>query len=66
MVGAVVVGRSYGVATSSPEEIPGGTEFPFSLNRINVVLTSAQALALAFSSRRLRTTAEQMDLVDTG
>lgn len=52
--------------TSSPEEIPGGTEFPFSLNRINVVLTSAQALALAFSSRRLRTTAEQMDLVDTG
>lgn len=41
------------MASSSADEIPRGTEFLFSLNRINVAISRAQVLALVFLSPRL-------------
>ena len=56
--------------TASPaEEPPRGMDFLFSLNRINVAVSRAKALALVFCAPRLREakceTVEQMRLVNT-
>ncbi len=57
------------MTASSAEETPRGMEFLFSLNRINVAVSRAKALALVFGSPRLREakceTIEQMQLVNT-
>jgi uncharacterized protein len=57
------------MAASSAEETPRGMEFLFSLNRINVAVSRAKALALVFGSPRLReakcVTIKQMRLVNT-
>lgn len=57
------------MTASSAEEMPRGMEFLFSLNRINVAVSRAKALALVFGSLRLRKarceTIEQMQLVNT-
>ncbi len=57
------------MTASSAEEMPRGMEFLFSLNRINVAISRAKALALVFGSPRLRETkcdtVEQMRLVNT-
>ena len=57
------------MAASSTEEIPRGIEFLFSLNRINVAVSRAKALAIVFGSPRLREarceTVDQMRLVNT-
>jgi uncharacterized protein len=57
------------MAASSTEEIPRGIEFLFSLNRINVAVSRAKALAIVFGSPRLRearcATVDQMRLVNT-
>ena len=57
------------MTASSAEEMPRGMEFLFSLNRINVAVSRAKALALVFGSPRLREakceTVEQMRLVNT-
>ncbi|WP_417484329.1 TM0106 family RecB-like putative nuclease [Maricaulis salignorans] len=57
------------MATSSAAELPRNLEFLFSLNRINVAVSRAMALALVFASPRLLevpcTSVEQMKLVNT-
>lgn len=57
------------MTASSTEETPRGMEFLFSLNRINVAVSRAMALALMFGSPRLREakckTVDQMRLVNT-
>jgi uncharacterized protein len=57
------------MTASSAEEIPRGVEFLFSLNRVNVAVSRAKALALVFGSPRLREarcdTVERMRLVNT-
>ena len=57
------------MTASSAEESPRGMEFLFSLNRINVAVSRAKALALVFGSPRLLEakcgTVEQMKLVNT-
>ena len=55
------------MATSSNDELPRNIEFLFSVNRLNVAISRAQALAVVFAVRLLdvpcRTT-EQMRLVN--
>lgn len=57
------------MTASSADETARGMEFLFSLNRINVAVSRAKALALVFGSDRLRDascrTIEQMRLVNT-
>ena len=57
------------MTASSIEEVPQGMDFLFSLNRINVAVSRAKALALVFGSERLREarcdTVEQIRLVNT-
>ena len=57
------------MTASSAEETSRGMEFLFSLNRINVAVSRAKALALVFGSPLLREakceTVEQMRLVNT-
>ncbi|WP_208645066.1 TM0106 family RecB-like putative nuclease [Rhizobium gallicum] len=57
------------MTASSVEETPRGMDFLFSLNRINVAVSRAKALALVFGAPRLREakcdTVEQMLLVNT-
>jgi len=43
----------YSMATSSPEEVPRGAEFLFSLNRLNVAISRAQGLAILVCSPAL-------------
>jgi uncharacterized protein len=43
----------YTLATSSPDDLPRGMEFLFSLNRLNVAVSRAQALAVVTSSPEL-------------
>jgi uncharacterized protein len=56
------------MTASSSDEIPRGIDFLFSLNRINVAISSAQALALVFASPLLLEvpchTVEDMRLVN--
>jgi predicted RecB family nuclease len=56
------------MATSSAEEMPRDIEFLFSLNRLNVALSRAQALAIVIASPRLLdvpcSTLEEMRLVN--
>jgi uncharacterized protein len=56
-------------ATSSGAEMPRGIEFLFSLNRLNVAISRAQALAVLFCSPRLLdvpcSTLEDMRLVNS-
>ena len=56
------------MATSSADELPRNIEFLFSVNRLNVAISRAQALALVFASPRLLDvpcrTVEQMRLVN--
>ncbi len=57
------------MTASSTEEMPRGMEFLFSLNRINVAVSRAKALAIVFGSPRLLEatceTIEQMRQVNT-
>ncbi|AGH51750.1 TM0106 family RecB-like putative nuclease [Sphingobium rhizovicinum] len=57
------------MTASSADETARGMEFLFSLNRINVAVSRAKALALVFGSDRLReancSSIEQMRLVNT-
>ena len=57
------------MTASSAEETSRGMEFLFSLNRINVAVSRAKALALVFGAPRLReakcNSVEQMQLVNT-
>jgi superfamily I DNA and/or RNA helicase len=43
----------YSMATSSPEDAPRGMEFLYSLNRLNVATSRAQALVIVVGSPRL-------------
>ena len=56
------------MATSSGEELPRDIEFLFSVNRLNVAVSRAQALSIVFASPRLLDvpcrTVEQMRLVN--
>lgn len=56
------------MATSSGEELPRDIEFLFSINRLNVAVSRAQALCIIFASPRLLDvpcrTIEQMRLVN--
>src|SRR5262245_3830922 len=56
------------MATSSGEELPRDIEFLFSVNRLNVAVSRAQALCIVFASPRLLDvpcrTIEQMRLVN--
>jgi superfamily I DNA and/or RNA helicase len=56
------------MATSSGEELPRHIEFLFSVNRLNVAISRAQALSIVFASPRLLDvpcrTIEQMRLVN--
>lgn len=56
------------MATSSAEEMPRNIEFLFSVNRLNVAISRAQALTLVIASPRLLdvpcSTVEQMRLVN--
>ena len=56
------------MATSSADELPRNIEFLFSVNRLNVAISRAQALAIVFASPRLLDvpcrTIEQMRLVN--
>ena len=56
------------MATSSAEELPRNIEFLFSVNRLNVAISRAQALSIVIASPRLLdvpcTTIEQMRLVN--
>ncbi len=58
----------YTLATSSPDDLPRGMEFLFSLNRLNVAVSRAQALAVVtFSPELLRVrayTPEQLRLAN--
>jgi uncharacterized protein len=57
------------MTASAIEDVPRGMGFLFSLNRINVALSRAKALALVFASPRLLdarcSTVEEMRLVNT-
>jgi uncharacterized protein len=57
------------MTTSSSDELPRDIEFLFSLNRINVAVSRAQAAAIVFASPTLLETpcrtVEQMRLVNT-
>ncbi|MEZ2144797.1 TM0106 family RecB-like putative nuclease [Bradyrhizobium sp. DN5] len=57
------------MTTSSGDEIPRGVDFLFSINRINVAISRAQALSLIFASPRLLevacNTVEDMRLVNS-
>ena len=48
--GPVVI---YSLATSSPEDAPRGMEFLYSLNRLNVATSRAQAMVIVVGSSRL-------------
>jgi uncharacterized protein len=56
------------MATPSGDELPGDIEFLFSVNRLNVAISRAQALAIVFASPRLLDvpcrSMEQMRLVN--
>lgn len=56
------------MATSSGEELPRNIEFLFSVNRLNVAISRAQALSIVIASPRLLGiqchTIEQMRLVN--
>jgi hypothetical protein len=56
------------MATSSGEELPRDIKFLFSINRLNVAVSRAQALCIIFASPRLLDvpcrTIEQMRLVN--
>jgi len=56
------------MATSSADELPRNIAFLFSVNRLNVAISRAQALAIVFASPRLLDvpcrTIEQMRLVN--
>jgi uncharacterized protein len=43
----------YTMATSSPDEVPHGVEFLYSLNRLNVAVSRAKALAIVICSPKL-------------
>lgn len=43
----------YSLATSSPEEAPRGMDFLYSLNRLNVATSRAQAVSILVASPRL-------------
>jgi superfamily I DNA and/or RNA helicase len=43
----------YSLTTSSPEDAPRGMEFLFSLNRLNVATSRAQALVILVGNPRL-------------
>jgi uncharacterized protein len=43
----------YTLATSSPDDLPRGMEFLFSLNRLNVAVSRAQSLAAVICSPEL-------------
>jgi superfamily I DNA and/or RNA helicase len=43
----------YSTASFDPEHLPHGMEFPFSLNRLNVAISRAQALAVMVGSPAL-------------
>jgi uncharacterized protein len=43
----------YSMTTSSPEDAPRGMEFLYSLNRLNVATSRAQAVVIVVGSRRL-------------
>ena len=43
----------YSMTTSSPEDAPRGMEFLYSLNRLNVATSRAQALVIVVGSPRL-------------
>ena len=52
----------YTLATSSPDDLPRGMEFLFSLNRLNVAVSRAQSLAaVIFSPELLRVRARTPD-----
>ncbi|WP_299819072.1 C-terminal helicase domain-containing protein [uncultured Jannaschia sp.] len=57
------------MTASSGDDLPRGLEFLLSLNRINVAVSRAKALALVFASPRLLeakcSTVEQMAMVNT-
>jgi uncharacterized protein len=57
------------MTTSSGDEIPRGVDFLFSLNRINVAISRAQALSFVFASPLLLEvachTVEDMRLVNS-
>jgi len=56
------------MATSSSDELPRNIEFLFSVNRLNVAISRAQAVAIVFASPRLLdvscSTVDQMRLVN--
>jgi uncharacterized protein len=58
----------YSMTTSSPEDAPRGLEFLYSLNRLNVAISRAQALAILVASPELTRvsckTPRQMQLVN--
>ncbi len=43
----------YSMTTSSPEDAPRGMEFLYSLNRLNVATSRAQAMVIVVASPRL-------------
>lgn len=43
----------YSMATSSPDEVPHGVDFLYSLNRLNVAVSRAHALAIVICSPKL-------------
>jgi superfamily I DNA and/or RNA helicase len=43
----------YSMTTSSPEDAPRGTEFLYSLNRLNVATSRARAVVIVAGSPRL-------------
>jgi len=58
----------YSMATSNPEDAPRGFDFLFSLNRLNVATSRAQAIVVVVASPRLLEaqckTPKQMRLVN--
>lgn len=58
----------YSMSTSSPDEVPHGIDFLYSLNRLNVAVSRAQALAVVICSPKLLLlhphTPEQMRLAN--
>lgn len=44
---------SYSLATSTPDDLPRNMEFLYSLNRLNVAVSRAQALAIVVYSPKL-------------
>ena len=51
--GAAGAGVIYSLTTSSPEDAPRGMEFLYSLNRLNVATSRAQAVVIVVGSPRL-------------